>query len=721
MKNYRMKMGFILLAFMLVSGIVFPAIKPFSEKIGPGLKKLMSSSEDSKFTVYIFLKDKGPDVQKYLSNPLSLVSQRSLYRRAKVLPAYKLVDYTDVPLYNLYVNSISKKTIKIRHELKWFNCVSAEVSVQNLKELVKLNFITEVELVERYKVMPESTELLKASYSPSPVFRYNPNVDSLDYGSWGATQDTMIKVNRVHNDGIFGQGIIIANFDGGFSKIDHEVFSILPTVIWKKRDFVEGFPDSVGASPHGLATFSLIGGYNPGSLIGPAFRSVYVLCRTENESSETPSEMDNWSAAAQWADSLGVDIITSSIGYVTFDVPYTSYTWRDMNGKNMLISRAATLASRKGIIVCNAAGNSGDSTHNTLGGPADADSIITVGAVTGTGIRAPYSSVGPTTDSINNIPAPRIKPDVMAMGTHNWVASEGGYNNFGSGTSWSCPMVAGVAALMLSANKNLTPIQVRALMTKFGSNSSTPNKLMGWGIVNAKSSVDSARKMDNVVPVIIHTLPFTATTNTGALTFKARIFDNGIIRGTRTDEAPRIYYRKNSGSGWSAYSSANFNEVSIDTFSFQIPGSALNTQVEYYFAAQDIALPNALISTLPSGGSGINPPGTTSPPVRFSFLVANPSGISGNEEKPNRFGLYSNYPNPFNPTTNIKFDIAKLSIVKIVVYDVLGKEVRTLVNESLNQGSYKISFDGTSLYSGVYFYKISAGDYSDVRKMLLIK
>ncbi|MEI7485676.1 MAG: hypothetical protein WCK13_13275, partial [Ignavibacteriota bacterium] len=114
-----MKKVYILLALMLVSGIVFPAKNPFSEKIGPGLKKAMSSSSDSKFTVYIFLKDKGPDVRKYLANPLSLVSQRSLDRRAKVLPAFHLVDYTDVPLYSTYVNNVSKKTIKIRHELKW--------------------------------------------------------------------------------------------------------------------------------------------------------------------------------------------------------------------------------------------------------------------------------------------------------------------------------------------------------------------------------------------------------------------------------------------------------------------------------------------------------------------------------------------------------------------------------------------------------------------------
>ncbi len=716
-----MKKVFILIALMMVSGFIFSTVKPVSEKIGPGLLKALNNPGESKYIVCIFLKDKGPDVQKYLSNPLSLVSQRSLERRAKVLPAFNLVDFTDVPLYSQYVNTISQKILKVRHELKWFNCITGEVNQLQLSELVKLNYVTEVELVERYKIIPSSSELYRSSYSQSPLFLRSPNVDSLDYGILGATQDTMIKVNKVHNDGIFGQGILIANFDAGFSKLDHEVFTELPTAIWKKRDFVEGFPDSVGSSPHGLATLSLIGGFSYGQLIGPAFRSVYVLCRTENDFSETPAEMDNWSAAAQWADSLGVDIITSSIGYVTFDPPYTSYSWKDMNGKNTLITRAAVSAMRKGILVCNAAGNSGDSTHNTLGAPADADSIITVGAVTSARIRAAYSSVGPTTDSINNVPSPRIKPDVMAMGTHNWVASEGGYNSFGSGTSWACPMAAGVAALILSANKNLTPIQVRGLLTKFASNTSSPNNLMGWGIVNAKLSVDSARKMDNAAPVILHTLPFTTTANTGTLTFKARIYDNGIIRGTRAEEAPRIYYRRNSGSGWTTYTSANFTDVNIDTFSFQIPGSALNTQVEYFIAAQDIALPTPLMSTLPAGGSGVNPPGTTAPPIRFTFLVANPSGISGNEEKPTEFKLYNNYPNPFNPATTIKFDLPRRSFVEITVYDITGKKIKTLVNVEMEADSYETQWNGSDYSSGIYMYNIQAGGFSETKLMILLK
>jgi hypothetical protein len=715
-----MKNSFYIFIIIVISITFFLGAKQGPDKFGPVLDKAIDSGKESKFTVYVYLKDKGPDVQKYLANPLSMVSQRSLDRRAKVLPSNELVDFTDVPVYLEYAKLIESKSLKLRHILNWFNCVSVTATIPQLNEIASLNCVKEIELVERFKSVAENPEIKPPFIKQEVLSNDYPTVDSLNYGP-SATQNTQIKVNLVHNQGIYGQGVIVANFDAGYQNLNHEVFSTLPTKIWRKKDFQTGDTVTLASHSHGQATFSLVGGYKPGQLIGPAFMSTFVLCRTEVDPTETPVEMDNWSAAAQWADSLGVDVITSSLGYLTFDAPYSSYSWQDMNGKKLLITRAAALASHKGIVVSNSAGNDGSSTHNTLGGPADADSIITVGAVTNTGVRASYSSVGPTTDSINNVPAPRIKPDIMTMGSGNQVATQTGYSTFGSGTSWACPMNAGVVALMLSANKNLTPLQVRGIIRKFASNNSAPNNLIGWGIVDAQQSVDSARKMDNVPPTIIHTQPFTSTLNTGTLTFKSRIFDNGIIRYTRTGEAPRIYYRKNTGSSWTAYTSANFTAVNLDTFSFQIPGSALNTQVEYYIAAQDIALPNALSSTVPAGGSGINPPGMTNPPVSFAFIVGNPSGISGNGEIPYEFRLYNNYPNPFNPSTLIKYELAKNSFVSLKVYDISGKLVSELVNSNQNAGYYEVRFEAGMLSSGVYFYTIEAGKFKDQKKMLFIK
>ena len=712
------------LAGIIIS--IFIASKPGTDKFGPFLKKEIEKNSNTNFIVYVYFKDKGPDAEKWLANPLSLVTQRSLDRRAKVLPAGQLVDMTDVPVFKGYLGEISSKTLKVRHEIKWLNSVSVEVTKDQLYQIADFDFVRNIELVERMKKSKEHPEE-NSNKSNVSIGKDHPMVDSLNYGTGvSATQITQIKVNLVHDIGVFGQGIMIGHFDAGYTSLIHPAFTTFPMKIYKKRDFQTGDTVNLTQHDHGEATLSLVGGYSPGNEIGPAFNSTFVLCRTEVDTCVyLPSpcdfgfEMDYWAAAAAWVDSLGADVITSSLGYLEFNTPYPSYTWHDMNGHTMPVTLAAVLASHKGIVVSNSAGNNGYDTVNTLNGPADADSIITVGSVGTSGSWSSFSSVGPTTD----VPA-RIKPDVMTLGEGNKVAyGTNSWDTFGSGTSYSCPLNAGVCALMLCANKNLTPLQVRGILRKFASNNANPNNTIGWGIIDAQQSVDSARKLDVTPPTILHTQPFTSTTNTGVLTFKARVFDNGIIRYTRSGEAPRIYFRKttNNGINWTAYTSANFTAVNIDTFSFQITGSTLGTKVEYYFAAQDIALPNPLASTLPTGGSGINPPGSTAPPTRFTFTVGTTSITSNISNIPNEYKLFNNYPNPFNPNSNIRFLIKDVGFVSLKVYDVTGKLVNTLVNQKLSAGDYTVNFEGTNLSSGVYLYRLEANGFADVKKMLLVK
>jgi len=708
----------IILSFLSLS---FFSFKPAGDKTGVMLDAALKNSSDQNFIVWVYLKDKGPDANSKLLNPLNIVTQRSLDRRSKVKPPNALLDYSDIPLYANYVNTISSTVNKVRVKSKWLNTMSVEVNREQISRLGNYDFVKKIELVERFRMIEESPEI--SSYD-SPVFTQqftdDPQVDTLSYGTSNAvTQITQIKVNLVHNQAINGQGVMIANFDAGFSNLNHEAFTTKPMKIQTTYDFQNNTPTLTGHS-HGTATLCLVGGYKPGKMVGPAFGSTFILGRTEVDPGETPVEMDNWIEAAEWADSLGADIITSSLGYLEFDPPHTSYSWVDMNGNTMPITIAADLAVNKGIIVSNSAGNNGsNSTRNTLGGPADGDSVLTVGAVTSTGSRSSFSSVGPTTD----VP-PRIKPDVMAMGSSNYYASSSGITSYssGSGTSFSCPLTSGVCALVLAANKDLTPMQVRGILRKFASNSSSPNNQMGWGIIDAMQSVDSARKLDNTAPVITHAQPFTSTMTNGAVTMKAKITDNGIIRNW-TNEAPLLYFRKSTDNGvnWSAYTAANYSAVNLDTFSFSITGSSNGTIVQYYFAAQDIALPTSKVSTLPSGGSGINPPGTTAPATRFQYTV----GITAIEPVsgviPEKFNLYANYPNPFNPTTTIKFDIAKSTNASIIIYDITGRVVETLLNESLKPGRYEISMDASRLASGVYFYKLVTNDFIDTKKMMLLK
>lgn len=715
------KLSLILGLFGIV-GILILAFKSgndinnYNDKIGKFLQESIARNSHSSYVVWVFLNDKGPDAIQKLSNPLSIVSERSLERRKKVLPENGLLDFTDIPVYENYVNDIKQNTVKIRVVSKWLNSISVEATPSQIYELASKDFVNKIEIVERYRKVNDTEDISFDDANSQGIITDEPDVDSLNYGT-SATQMTLIKANIPHNNGIYGQGIIIANFDAGYLNFNHEAFTTLPMKIWKKRDFHTGDTVTIASHSHGQATLSLVGGYMPGQLISPAFKSTFVLCRTEVDPTETPIEMDHWVAAAEWADSLGVDIITSSLGYLEFDSPYPDYTWVDMNGNTLPITIGADLAVHKGITVFNSAGNDGNNTsHNTLGGPADGDSVITIGATTSAGVRASYSSVGPTTDT-----PPRTKPDIMTQGSGNKVATSTGYSTFGSGTSWACPMAAGVGAQMLSANKNLTPIQIRNILRKFANNSASPNNLVGWGLVDAEKSVDSARKLDNIPPVIVHSQPFINTTNTSALTFKAIIKDNGIIRYSRTDEAPRIYFRKYNGSTWTSFTFANFTSVNLDTFYFQITGSAIGTTVEYYFAAQDIALPSALLSTLPPGGSGINPPGIMAPSTRFSYIVSSPSLVKNENSVPVEFKLFDNYPNPFNPVTNIKFSIIELSQVKLNIYDISGRMITQLVNMQLSPGVYSYRFDASGLSSGIYFYRIQAGMNTAVNKMLLIK
>ena len=717
------------LIFLAVTAMVVILLTAFdltnnNDKIGERLKRNLELNISDNYTIYIYLRDKGPNAQSKLSSPLSLVSQRSLDRRAKVLPENKIVDMTDVPLYDVYVNKLAGEVNKIRTHLKWFNAVTAEVTRQQIYDVCDYDFVEKIEIVESYCIDKDSYDLLSGEETGDNLKEQKTNytdmpLDSLNYGyGRGYTQISQINVNQVHNEGIYGQGILIGHFDAGYYNLTHLVFTTLPMKIVRRYDFHT--QDTVLTQhSHGTATLSLIGGYHPGYMVGPAFKSDFILCRTEVGTFERPVEMDYWIAAMEWVDSLGADLISSSLGYLTFDTGYPSYTWQDMNGRTLPISIAAALAAYKGIVVNNSAGNSGSSTHNTLGGPADADSIITVGAVTSTGVRASFSSVGPTTDT----PA-RIKPDVMAMGSQNKTAktSGNGYDTTGSGTSYSCPLAAGVSSLVLSANKDLTPLQVRGIIRKFASQNSNPDNLMGWGIINAKLAVDSARKLDLNPPVISHTQPFTATSITDDITVIAKITDNGIIRYTRPNEAPRLYYRKNSGGGWTSYSFVNaFQTNGLDSFFFIIPGSQYITQVEYYFAAQDISLPDPRIRTLPSGGSGINPPGTTAPGNAFQFTVTNVTSITTASGIPSEFRLHNNFPNPFNPSTTIKFDLPASDFVSLKIFDVSGREISSLINSNLSAGYYSVVFDANGYSSGIYFYRLQTKNYSETRRMVLIK
>ena len=474
-------------------------------KIGDHLAAaLQVRGPDEPFVVWVTFADKGRNEIRKPVIPSSLVTERSLSRRRNVLPEEQLVDGTDLPIEEGYVNALVAAGAMIRQRTRWFNAVSAVASSASIQEIARLPYVASIELVARYGKRAPTPDGTGSGEVPPPPAK-TEGVHSLDYGQ-SINQVQQINVPAVHDLGNHAEGVIVGVFDNGFRLLTHE--SLVPMHIIATHDFVDHKTSVVPSNPstdfgsHGIETLSTIGGYKAGQLIGPAFGASFILARTENDSSETPVEEDNWLAAIEWADSLGVQVTSTSLGYLTFDAPYTSWTWEDMNGRTTLISRAAAMAVRKGIVVVNSAGNEGsNASHNTLGAPADADSVLAIGAVALNGARTSFSSVGPTTSA-----PPRIKPDLMALGTSVYVANADdmiGYIPFAQGTSFSCPLAAGVAALLVKAYPHATPVQIATAMKSTASNALAPNNLVGWGIINAKAALDRLASTDtNSFPTV---------------------------------------------------------------------------------------------------------------------------------------------------------------------------------------------------------------------------
>ncbi len=480
-----------LIRFLAVVTMFFTSSLISAEKLESRLARTVSAStSDERILMWVFLSNKGDQALHASLSIRSLVSERSLQRRRKVRSEQNLIDYTDLPVEQSYVTQLEQLGLQIRHRSKWFNGVSLFATRNQISLIESLPFVQTMDLVWRSR---RSAEPVQESIAPAPPLNRGNSTTDLDYGL-SSGQVNLINVAAVHNTGNFGQGVTIGVFDNGVRQLNHRTFDTLRTRLLATFDFVDHKVSVVPNNPsegfgfHGVVTLSALGGYTPGELIGPAFGASYILARTENDSSETPIEEDNWVAAIEWADSIGVDVTSTSLGYLTYDLPYTSWTWENMNGNTTLITRASDMAVGKGIVVVNSAGNNGfNAAHNTLNAPADGDSVFTIGAASTDGTRAGFSSVGPTT----SIP-PRFKPDVMAQGVLVRCASWTDPTQFtySQGTSLACPLAAGVVALLLHAKPDATPMQVMNAIRFTANNANSPDNLVGWGLIDAVAAID---------------------------------------------------------------------------------------------------------------------------------------------------------------------------------------------------------------------------------------
>jgi len=374
-----------------------------------------------------------------------------------------------------------------------------EATPQQLQELKTLPMVAESEPVAQFK---RSRPL--PSSIPLPLLTKTSSNRELDYGP-SATQLTNMKVVDLHAIGVNGTGVLIGMLDDGFNNYRTHV-ALKNIQVIATYDFIHNIVDvskqpwedttSPDQGNHGAGTLSAVGGFAPGQLIGAAYGASFLLAKTEMDSSggsvDFPSEEDTYVAGLEWAERLGADITSSSLGYKQFEdslfAPLPYYTTSDMNGRTTKVAQAAMIAARKGVLVVTAMGNDGNATDTTINSPADADSIIAVGATSSIGELAAFSSTGPTADG-------RIKPEVVAQGMAVYWAKGStttGYS-YVQGTSCSTPLVAGAAALILSAHPELTNMQIRdaLLCTARHINDGTfqtttyPNNYYGYGFVDA--------------------------------------------------------------------------------------------------------------------------------------------------------------------------------------------------------------------------------------------
>jgi serine protease AprX len=444
-------------------------------------ERLAAGPVGGRYAVWVFLKDKGPEAEALAAAP-GTVTPRALARRA-LRGGTRTVTLADAPLAPAYVSGITAASTRVRRQVRWLNAMSVEATADQVRAIESFAFVDHVEIVRRFR---QRREEIRAGAAGTEAVEPLRKASNLDYGTSFA-QVNQIKVPFLHDVGLDGRGVLVAVFDAGFDNLAHEAFAT--TRIVATRDFVNG-DDNVanggrGEGSHGTATLSVLGGFRPGQLIGPAYAASFLLAKTENTESETPVEEDNWAAAVEWAEALGADVISSSLGYLTYDRPFPSYTAAEMDGETAISTRAADLAGERGVMVVNSAGNEGfDARHNTLGAPADGDLVLAVAAVSSSGARASFSSVGPSADG-------RVKPDVAAQGVSVKIArsdASTGYTT-ANGTSFSCPLTAGVVALLVQANPSATPGQLFGALRSTASQATRPDNLLGYGIVDALAAL----------------------------------------------------------------------------------------------------------------------------------------------------------------------------------------------------------------------------------------
>jgi serine protease AprX len=631
---------------------------------------------DSTAAFWIYFTDKGiKTTEEYITaTKLSAnrISERSMKRRALrgISPS---LDFSDLPVKGEYIEKVETYGVKIRNISRWLNAVSVMGNKDQIERIQDLSFVKAIQKVTRFTRSKPSIE--EKTYKSFGKIQKD---QALSYGESYA-QLAQISVPVLHSVGYNGKGVLITILDTGFW-LHHPAFdSIMNSgrlvATW---DFIHGDSDVEDQNDqqrsHGTSVWSAVGGFVNDTLIGCAYGADFALAKTEQVDSEVVSEEDNWVAGAEWADSIGADVLSSSLGYNDW------YTYQDMDGKTALCTIAADMAVSKGIVVTNCAGNERMNEWHYILAPADGFGVIAAGAVDLSGNIAGFSSMGPTYDG-------RIKPDVDACGVMTYCASSYGGYVYSGGTSLATPLVAGICALLLEVHPSWNPADVREALWNTASQAENPDNSMGYGIANASK----ASGLDLVISP--QSLSFETTlgdTQTMQKTLNISSFQGEDLKWEASTSASWITLLPNSGN------TPDMMKVSVHPADLK---------------------------------AGIN---TDS--ILFSYTGA----IDSFQKVPVNLVLHTNtqirvYPNPFKDSLTIVIEKSDaISHVKISVFTVAGELVYKFPDKSYfisgenGKAIYEDTWDGRNekgeeVGSGIYLLKVDIDNNTHIVKVAKVK
>jgi serine protease AprX len=793
------------IGYQLVRPVTYP-------KIHQSIATKIEQKSNEKIKIWIFFTDKGIFSQKQLEEALNHaevnLTERARKRRLKTMHGAALVDFTDLPVYNQYIDNVIAVGVKHRTTSRWLNAISVEATADQISAIAEFDFVHSIKPVAQFE-------------RHEPLFRKKQSGlrDSLDYGP-SYEQLEQLHVPAVHQLGYDASGILICMLDTGFKRTHEALVDVTVIAEW---DFINDDGNTsyepgqdVPSQPwHGTVTLSTIGGFEEGHLIGPAYGADFILGKTEDVTDEQPIEEDWWVEGAEWADSLGADVISSSLGYTDW------YTYADMNGDSCVTTIGADEAARKGIIVCTAMGNEGQYPGSIIA-PADGDSVISVGAVDRWGNLASFSSIGPTYDG-------RTKPEVVARGVDTYAANPDNDNGYieVDGTSLSTPLIAGVAALILGAHPGWTNMEVREAMMMTASQAQSPNNYLGWGIADALAAlqytfgitVDWTEIPQSIDTEWIINSSNDVTVDLGSpggpqnwnFTTQPMGSDSCHVRIVSKPSTPfadsfpdanlvyKVVHNSDTLYQYQELDSTllmalGSGSVTLDTsyvvqyeptdsqplpivhgnsnryhYGFSVIES--DTVVEYEWYGRSVINAWGTV-TIPYGSfpclrqcsydtcatttfvTGNPVSGDTVIRINYTFITEEHNKVVSISSHPGETDPYysdaavlerltsfyagtketsasdktllSYHPNPFSDNITITFSLTKPSHVNLVVYDVTGRLVTTMINKYQQQGKYTVTWFGTNergnqLPNGIYFYHLDIDGTISTGKMLLIK